>query len=134
MKKNISLFTFFLLVTILVSSCSKDSDTITTTPTNGNRNPNMPSNPHPTNGQVNVSGFVTVTFTGGDPDGSDTVRYDVKAGTSSPPSTLVASNTLNAAADIGVGATNTLIYWQVVAKDNHGGVTTGPIWNYKTAP
>lgn len=133
MKKVTSLAVFFLLAIALINGCSKSEDTIINS-SGGNRFPTSPSSPNPSNGQLSVSGFVTATWTCTDPDVNDTLRYDVVAGISNPPSTPVATNTLNRAADIGVGSPNTTYYWRVTAKDNHGGTTVGPVWSYKTAP
>jgi len=133
MKKAI--YTIFLLLSIvLLNGCSKSEDSPVTPSSDGNRYPNAPSNPNPSNGAVDISGFITATWNCSDPDVNDTLRYDVYAGLTNPPGSIVTSNTLNKAADIGVGSRNTLYYWRMIAKDNHGGITTGPIWNYKTAP
>lgn len=133
MKKTISLIVFFVAVIVFINGCSKSDNTVTNSGTS-NQSPTAPSNPSPSNGQLNVSGFVTATWLCSDPDVNDTLRYDVYAGASTSPSTLVASNTLNRAADIGIAAPNTTVYWKVIAKDNHGGTTGSPVWSYKTAP
>jgi hypothetical protein len=55
-------------------------------------------------------------------------------GSSSNPTTVLASNILNRAADLGVVPDSTTIYWKVTAKDNHGNTTVGPVWKFTTAP
>ncbi|CAF3693552.1 unnamed protein product [Rotaria sp. Silwood1] len=118
---------------VFITGCSKNSDT-TVSSGGSNQYPTLPSNPAPVNGAVNISGFVTTTWDCSDPDVTDSLKYDVFWGTTTSPSNQVAFNTVNRAADIGVGAPNTTIYWRVIAKDNHGGVTNGTVWSYKTAP
>jgi hypothetical protein len=131
MKKIILSLVFFLFTAFLVNGCSKSDDT-TVTSTGGNRNPESPSSPIPSNGATGVSGFITVTWNCSDPDANDTLRYDVFAGSTSNPTTVVASDILNKAADIGVAAPHSTVYWRVTAKDNHGGSTKGPVWQYST--
>lgn len=133
MRNKITVIIIFLFAIILINGCSKSDDTSITSP-GGNQYPNPPSSPSPSNGAVGISGFVTATWSCSDPDANDTLRYDVYAGSTSSPSTLVTSGTLNKSADLGVGGPNTNIYWKVIAKDNHGGTTNGPVWTYKTAP
>ncbi|MBS1493252.1 MAG: hypothetical protein JST55_07070 [Bacteroidetes bacterium] len=133
MKKLLSILIVFTFAVIIVSGCSKSDDT-TITNTGGNQLPTSPSSPIPSNGAVGVTGFVTATWSCSDPDVNDTLRYDVYIGSTTNPSTVVTTGTLNKAADLGIAGPNTLVYWKVVAKDNHGGVTNGPVWSYRTAP
>jgi hypothetical protein len=132
MKTLLAFFLFCLPVFLLISSCSKNDDN-TLTPS-GNSAPYSPSSPIPVNNSIGLSGAVTVYWTCSDPDAGDTIRYDVVSGFTSNPTTVVASNTLNRAADIGVGPPSTAIYWKVTAKDNHGHVSVSPVWKYTTAP
>lgn len=111
--------------------CNKSDDIITPS-TDSNRYPNAPSNPTPSNGAVNVSGFITLRWNCSDPDASDTLRYDVKYGLTSNPSDLLVSNVLNPAADLGIADTNKTIFWKVTAKDNHGLSKDGPVWSFTT--
>jgi len=134
MKNIKKLFLLIFISGFFISGCSKSDDTITGPGGDTNRNPNAPSSPTPSNGQVNLTGNVTVTWQCTDPDASDTLRYDVKIGSTANPTTTVATNVLNRAADIGVAGPDVVVYWRVIAKDNHGGVTNGPVWSYRTAP
>lgn len=132
--KNFILFFVFLAGTVmLINGCSKNTDT-TITPGSGNQAPSSPSSPIPANNSTSVSGFITVTWNCSDPDAGDTIRYDVVYGGTTNPTTVIASNTLNKAADIGVAPAGTTVYWKVTAKDNHGNTTVGPVWKYSTAP
>jgi uncharacterized protein (TIGR02145 family) len=66
-----------------------------------------------------------------DPDG-DALTYDVYFGTTSNPTTSIATN--QSATSIGRTEliNSTTYYWKVVAKDDNGATTTGPVWNFTT--
>jgi len=99
-----------------------------------NSPPNVPSNPSPANGATDVSRTLTLSWTGGDPDG--TADYAVLLGTN--PSDLTAYR------GFGSGQTGesfkleftlnpaTIYYWQVKAKDDKGLLTIGPTWHFTT--
>jgi hypothetical protein len=96
-----------------------------------NEPPNTPSNPWPTDRATGVSIYVNLSWTGGDPDAGDTVTYDVYLGvTSSPP--MVSNDQSGTAYKPGTLAYNTKYYWQIVATDNHGTSTLGPMWDFAT--
>lgn len=116
---------------VLLISCSKDDSTITPTG-GGNSAPNTPSNPSPPDNATNVSRLVTLNWTCSDPNAGDTLRYDVFAGTSNPPTNMYANNILTTSTDLGLVAANTTIYWYVTAKDNHNSFTNGPVWRFTT--
>ncbi|MBS1514644.1 MAG: hypothetical protein JSS63_06415 [Bacteroidetes bacterium] len=122
---------FLFLFIFLVQGCSKNDEVLTNS-TDGNRYPNTPSNPSPSNGAVNVSGFITLTWTCSDPDAGDTVRYDVRYGMTNNPTDTLVKNAINPAADLGIADTNRTIFWKVTAKDNHGLSKEGPVWSFTT--
>jgi len=96
-----------------------------------NNLPNEPSNPYPPNGASDVEIYVTLNWTGGDPDAYDTVTYDVYFGnTSSPPK--VVSNQTPIAYHLGAVDPETTYYWQIISWDNHDASTAGPIWDFTT--
>jgi len=99
--------------------------------TSGNAPPNQPSSPLPTNNTINVSVTNDVSWTGGDPNTGDVVTYDVYFGTSSTPPRVV-NNQSGTLYDPGTLNYNTLYSWRIVAWDNHGAMTTGPIWRFMT--
>ena len=72
----------------------------------------------------------TLSWSCSDPDG-DPLTYDVYFGTTSNPP-LVGSNQSNTNYDPGQLDNNTTYYWKIVAKDNQGGFTTGPVWSFST--
>jgi|GEM_PF-1330994 len=93
--------------------------------------PYTPSNPSPSDGATGVSVDTDLSWTGGDPDEEDTVTYDIYFGTTSSPLKIVsnhsATNYEPGALDYG-----TTYYWKIVAWDNHGVSTAGPLWNFTT--
>lgn len=96
-----------------------------------NSPPNIPSNPNPGNESTNVSLGTNLSWTGGDPDLSDTVTYDIYFGNISSP-TLVSTNQSTTTFIPTNLVSNTIYYWQIIAKDNHGATTMGPLWHFKT--
>jgi len=97
-----------------------------------NNSPNTPSNPSPTDGAANQSVDVDLRWTGGDPDG-DSVTYDIYLeANDSTPDVLVCSDAASAFCDPGTLSPGTHYYWRVVAGDEHGATTTGPIWDFTT--
>jgi len=95
-----------------------------------NHPPDEPTEPSPLDGANDVEVDITLTWTGGDPDG-DTVRYDVYFGTTNPPPKVV-SNQTSTIFDPETLDYNTMYYWQIIAWDNHGASTGGPLWHFTT--
>lgn len=94
--------------------------------------PNVPSNPTPAAGAVDQSVDVNLSWTGGDPNG-DSVTYDVYfEADDSTPDALVSSRQTGTSYDPGTLASSTTYYWQIIARDSGGKVTTGPIWSFVT--
>ena len=95
-----------------------------------NNPPYTPSNPSPADGATNVNLNVVLSWSGGDPDG-DTVNYDVYFGTTTPPPKIVSNQS---ATTYNPGTLNhgTKYYWKIVAWDNYGLSTSGPIWSFTT--
>ena len=97
-----------------------------------NNPPYVPSNPIPSGGAINISICPpNLSWTGGDPDG-DNVTYDVYFGTSSPP--LLVTQDLNVTWYQITFLLNfsTTYFWMVVAEDEYGLKTSGPIWSFTT--
>ncbi|HUS99942.1 MAG TPA: thioredoxin family protein [Candidatus Thermoplasmatota archaeon] len=99
--------------------------------TRGNQPPNTPSNPNPANGSINIPTNKVLSWTGGDPD-SDPVKYDVYFGLTNPPS-KVTSNQSGTSYTPATMNGNTTYYWKIIAWDNFGASTIGPIWQFTTS-
>jgi len=93
--------------------------------------PYEPHDPLPPDGATDVSINTDLSWTGGDQDVGDTVTYDVYFGTTNPPS-LVMNNQSTTTYSPGTLTNETTYYWKIVAWDNHGATTQGPVWSFTT--
>ena len=93
--------------------------------------PYEPSNPDPDDDETDVDLDANLYWTGGDPNPGDEVTYDVYFGTTNPPS-LVVSGQSNTNYDPGTMDYETTYYWKIVAWDDHGDSTEGPVWEFTT--
>jgi hypothetical protein len=97
-----------------------------------NRPPYPPSEPSPADGATGLPSALTLSWTGGDPDG-DAVSYDVYLDpAASTLETLVCTGSLTTTCDPGPLGENTPYAWQVMATDEHGATTAGPVWAFTT--
>jgi hypothetical protein len=97
-----------------------------------NNPPNEPSSPSPADSSTVPDLDVTLSWTGGDPDGDD-VTYDVYLEAwDATPEELVCDDVTAAACELGTLDWDTLYYWYVVATDAHGESTPGPTWHFDT--
>ncbi len=94
--------------------------------------PYTPGDPLPADGATGESVDVDLAWTGGDPNAGDVVTYTVYLDTSTPPTSTVCTGSATVCDLPGSLAPNTLYYWQVVAADNHGEATAGPVWDFAT--
>ena len=99
--------------------------------------PYVASNPDPTDGASGIDLFADLGWNGGDPNSIDTVYYEVYLGETSPPAYFATTPSYPAAQtsisyDPGALSANTQYFWQIVAYDNRGESTQGPIWSYST--
>jgi hypothetical protein len=101
-------------------------------PNLANSVPNVPSNPSPANNAPAIPVSTGLNWSAGDIDAGDVVTYDVYFGTSET-MPLVSSNQSATTYDRGTLAYNTTYYWQIVATDDHGASTRGPLWDFTTA-
>jgi len=98
--------------------------------TEENLPPNTPSDPVPENGATDVYFEIILRWTGGDPNDGDIITYSVYLGKSSPPPLVDEVNTDRY--DPGILELNAMYYWQIIAEDNGGLTSTGPIWSFTT--
>ncbi|MFY9705888.1 MAG: right-handed parallel beta-helix repeat-containing protein, partial [Desulfobacterales bacterium] len=109
------------------------TDCVSTPPTN--TPPFAPKSPNPANGAVRVAaidGILTVSWLGGDPNPWDTVTYDIYFGDAAANLVIIHTDTDVTSAQMSGLLTGTTYYWQVVARDNTGAETQGPVWHFTT--
>ena len=94
--------------------------------------PNTPSNPFPPDGATSQPTFLTISWSGGDPNPGDTVYYDVYFDTLNPPVTRVSVGQTGTTFPRSGLNLITTYYWNIVATDNHGAQTQGPVWRFTT--
>ncbi|MCI0452400.1 MAG: hypothetical protein L0Z51_08410 [Candidatus Latescibacteria bacterium] len=95
-----------------------------------NAPPDAPSAPRPNDGTSQQAITLTMTWEGGDPDG-DAVTYDVYLGTEADPP-LVASGITAHSYQGALLEFATSYWWRVVARDQFGLETSGPVWSFAT--
>jgi PKD repeat protein len=95
-----------------------------------NHPPDTPSNPSPAEGRVEEAVHLNLNWTGGDLDG-DAVTYDVvlKSGYGTPDQ-VVCDGLAATSCDPGPLNGSTHYLWQVIATDEHGTITRGPVWQF----
>ena len=95
--------------------------------------PSVPSDPVPVNGSVDlpIAGIV-LGWSCSDPEGGP-LTFDVYFGTDpSPP--LVTSGLTDFTYALGTLEYGTDYYWKIVAHDDYGHITEGPVWEFSTIP
>jgi len=113
------------------------STCINTPPTN--TPPFTPKTPTPANNAVRIPVTsegspidITLSWVGGDPNPWDTVVYDVYLGTAADSLTKTGDGLAAVPYAASGLAGGTTYYWQVVARDNTGAETAGPVWQFTT--
>jgi len=100
-----------------------------------NRSPRMPANPQPENGNPSFSiENAILQWSGGDPDSFSVVVYDVYFGTKIDSLALLSDSQSDTFLALKVLNFNTRYYWKIVARDNYGLSTEGPVWHFTTEP
>ena len=125
--------TYFWKVDVWNNKGEKTEGEIWSFTTRDNNPPNIPSNPFPSNGSINDTICPkNFSWAGGDPDG-DNVTYDVYFGRCGEALTVIASNiTTPWYQDSHKLEFETCYNWMVVANDDYGLITSGPIWTFTT--
>ena len=121
---------------VMMYSCSNDSGSIIVNNSGGSNNhaPVAPNTPTPPDSVENYSNIVSLSWHCSDPDAGDTLKYDIYFSNANPPLTLMVSDYPLQTYEYGLVEHNLQLYWKVVAKDQHGSTTSGPVWKFKTAP
>lgn len=97
-----------------------------------NQAPDTPFNPYPAHSAVEESITVNLFWYGSDPDG-DGLTYDVFfEAVDNTPDILVSDNQSFTTFEPGLLTTETVYYWQIIAQDEQGATTEGPIWTFTT--
>ncbi len=91
--------------------------------------PNEPSNPNPWDGLTGVDADADLSWTCSDPNG-DPLTYDVYFGTVNPPINIVSSGQSGTTYDPGTMTAGETYYWKIVAEDDEGLTTEGPVWSF----
>ncbi len=97
-----------------------------------NQPPSVPSNPTPTNGATNQLVGIDLMWECVDPEG-DAITYTIYFGTETNPP-LAATGVTGATYFVGSLQYLTTYYWKIVATDNQGNSTEGPVWSFVTQP
>lgn len=96
-----------------------------------NHLPFAPQLLEPALGAANSAGTVSLAWTAVDADPQDTLLYDVYFDTANPPMTKI-SQSIPLKNTMATTEPEHEYFWRVIARDNHGGETTGQIWSFKT--
>ena len=106
------------------------AETVVSRLTGQNNPPNEPGNPSPPNKGEDINIDEDFSWSCSDPDG-DSLKYDVYFGTSNSPQ-KVSSNQSDNSFDPGILNYEIKYYWKIVAWDEKGASTQGPIWSFTT--
>ena len=113
-------------ITISAPGASNTPQTVTVTLTLVCATPGTPSSPSPSSGATGVSTSPTLSWAAT----SNTDSYDIYWGTSSNPP-YVGNTTSTSYLPSGLSYSTTY-YWKIVAKNNCGNSTSGPLWSFTT--
>jgi hypothetical protein len=75
--------------------------------------------------------MLTLRWSATDDDG-DPLTFDIYLSRDNPPTEVVAMDASSSSYSVTGLAENTTYFWRVVARDGHGGATSGPIWSFTT--
>jgi len=95
-----------------------------------NQPPAQPSSPYPPNSSTNQSINPQLLWLCSDPE-NDPLTYDVYFDTNNPPAQVSTGQT-GSNYDPGTLLYSTTYYWRIVAHDDHGHSTEGPLWQFAT--
>jgi hypothetical protein len=97
--------------------------------TTRNEQPNLPNTPIPINGSTGNPISIDLSWSCSDNNASDTLQYDIYFGKTSTPPVVKVNNSSTTYLITGLDYDETY-YWRILAKDNHGATTLGPVWSF----
>jgi len=92
--------------------------------------PALPSSPNPPDGSLNVPPGTTLTWICGDPE-NGSLLYDVYFGEDNPPALVSQTQPQNTYCPATMIQERNY-YWKIIAYDNAGNITEGPVWSFRT--
>ena len=95
-----------------------------------NHLPFLPAIVEPSIHAIVQSTSTTLSWTASDVD-NNPLFFDVYFDTVNPPVSIISENQSGITLDVNLSA-STDYFWQVIVKDDKGGVTIGQVWNFKT--
>jgi hypothetical protein len=137
MKSSIVKFFLILILTACLCSCNNNVSPkiiIQNVVTPVNNPPAVPGNPAPPDRDSTASNNLNLSWHCSDPDQGDSLKYDVYLSLNNPPANTVVSNYPLTTFSFGIVNPNVTLYWKVVARDSRGALTSGPVWEFTTAP
>jgi len=85
----------------------------------------------PPDGAIDVDTSPTLSWTATDPNPGDTITFDVYFGNTNPPPLKAVDQTTNTY-NTGLLWSKVTYFWKIVARDNHGSETVGPVISFTT--
>jgi len=132
MKKLIAVGVIVLFLVVIVFPSTVTTEVKQSNACMSNNPPYEPSNPNPKNGSSDVPLNAILSWTGGDPDQEDIVTYDVYFDISYPPIQRGWNQSETFWIPHPKLYAQQCFLWKIVAWDNHGESTKGPIWWFTT--
>ena len=128
-RRNLKTALALVAVIALLSGCRKwdnGYDPI------GNHRPAVPKYPRPLDSGLVMNTGLVLSWHSYDPDSGDTAYFDIFMETASLPG-LVQTGWTDTTFQPTSVACATEYYWRIIAYDNHGDSTVGPVWQFTTA-
>jgi len=97
--------------------------------TTKNELPEVPSSPAPSNFEIDQLTSLTLTWVCSDNNTGDTLTYDIYFGDTIVPPLIKIDHGSNSYS-IGGLTYESVYYWKIVARDNHGAIATSPVWQF----
>jgi hypothetical protein len=93
----------------------------------------MPNSPIPQNGETGINiGGIQLQWQSGDPNGIDTLQYDIYFDTIDPPATLIAEAHSDTFYNLPLLDFDTQYFWKISARNSYDMTTESDVWNFTT--